>query len=102
MPFTVEPGAPWHDFSAGDGRVWAGSRHLGGIRLAIWGEKDRFLPPNRSAAVLKRLLTGVEIDLTTEVFPGVGHIMTRVGDNEVAPEYDKIVAAWLSSKIRHP
>jgi len=69
--------------------------------LAIWGENDRFLPPNRSAAVLKRLLAGVEIDLTTEIIPGVGHIMTRAGENEIAPEYDKIVAAWLSSKIRY-
>jgi len=69
--------------------------------LAVWGENDRFLPPHRSAAVLKRLLAGVGIDLTIEIIPGAGHIMTRAGENEVAPEYDKIVAAWLSSKIRH-
>jgi len=69
--------------------------------LAVWGENDRFLPPHRSAAVLKRLLTEVGIDLTIEIIPGAGHIMTRAGENEVAPEYDKIVAAWLSSKIRY-
>jgi pimeloyl-ACP methyl ester carboxylesterase len=68
--------------------------------LAVWGEKDRFLPPHPSAAVLKRLLSGVGTDLTIEIIPGAGHTMTRAGENEVAPEYDKIVAAWLSSKIR--
>ncbi len=69
--------------------------------LAVWGENDRFLPPHRSAAVLKRLLSGVGIDLTTEIITGVGHIMTRAGEKEVASEYDKIIAAWLSSKIRY-
>jgi len=71
--------------------------------LAAWGENDRFLPPHRSAAVLKHLLSRAGIDLTIEIIPEAGHIMTRAGEKEIAPEYDKIVAAWLSSKIRpHP
>lgn len=32
---------------------------------------------------------------------GVEHIMTRAGENDIVPEYEKIVAVWLSAKIRY-
>lgn len=68
--------------------------------LALWGENDRFLPPHRSAAVLKRLLQEGKTALTTAIIPGVGHILTSSGNVDIASDYSKILADWTAAKIR--
>ena len=79
------------------------SAELSGVRspvLAIWGENDLFLPPHRSAAVLRRLLQGTKIDLTIEILPGIGHTMAYSGQTDISPKYTEIVKDWLKAKVR--
>ena len=68
--------------------------------LALWGENDRFLPPHRSAAVLKQLLLEGKTELTMAILPGVGHILTSSGNVDIASEYSKILADWMAAKVR--
>jgi pimeloyl-ACP methyl ester carboxylesterase len=70
--------------------------------LAIWGENDSFLPPRRSAMMLKKYLTGANHpDFEIKIFENASHFLTVPGSrDEFVPGYlDKLVA-WLNKHTR--
>ncbi len=70
--------------------------------LALWGEKDNFLPPQRSAATLKRLLVRGGQDLTVEIIPRASHTMTYSGSNDFAGGYTSLMVDWLKARFGIP
>lgn len=67
--------------------------------LAVWGENDEFLPPRRSAAFLKSCLSraGHE-DMTLQIVPNAGHILTR-GDSRFADGFPDLLTEWLLKRF---
>jgi pimeloyl-ACP methyl ester carboxylesterase len=65
--------------------------------LAIWGEEDSFLPPNRSAARLKMYLAEANHqDFSTVVLEDASHFLTVPGSkDEFAPGYLETMMSWV-------
>jgi len=69
--------------------------------LAIWGARDRFVPVNRSAAVLRDCMSGAgNADVTAMTIPGASHILTVPGtDLEFAGGYPKVMTDWIAARF---
>lgn len=86
-------------FAAGD---WHHNRYeLGAcprIRipvLAIWGERDLYVPVNRSATVLGDCLAD-NADVTLTIIPGASHLITIPGVGLELPEgYMQGMVDWI-------
>ena len=70
--------------------------------LAIWGEKDNYLPPHRSAATLKHLLSKSTHDLTLKIIPEASHILTFPGIDDLGKDYSLFMIDWLKARFRLP
>jgi len=69
--------------------------------LAVWGENDEFLPPNRSAAFLKSCLSRAgHKDATFRIVPSASHILTRgADDGRFADGFPDLLTEWLSERF---
>jgi pimeloyl-ACP methyl ester carboxylesterase len=65
--------------------------------LAIWGQEDSFLPPNQSAARLKKYLIDTEHpDYEVIVFQNASHVLTLPGSrSEFVPNYLDTLVNWV-------
>lgn len=91
--------------AAGD---WHHSRHelraFARVRcpvLAIWGERDRFVPPGRSAAVLTECIARAQNeDVTIVTIPGASHRITVPGEGlKFAGDYPGLMVRWVLSRF---
>lgn len=69
--------------------------------LAIWGGEDSFLPPHRSAARLRGMLSSANHpDYEIEVFEGASHFLTRSGPtSEFVPGYIARMTTWIHEHV---
>jgi pimeloyl-ACP methyl ester carboxylesterase len=69
--------------------------------LAIWGEEDSFLPPNQSAARLKKyLMDSGRPDYEVIVFPDASHYLTAEGSmTDFVPGYFDTMATWINRRF---
>jgi len=65
--------------------------------LAIWGQEDTFLPPNQSAARLKKyLMDSDHPDYEVIVFQNASHVLTLPGSrSEFVPGYLDTMVNWV-------
>jgi len=68
--------------------------------LAIWGERDHYVPVNRSMAVFQECMTAADHkDATLIKIPGASHIMTVPGSrSEFAGNFPRVMMDWLGSR----
>jgi pimeloyl-ACP methyl ester carboxylesterase len=69
--------------------------------LAVWGEKDRFVPPERSAAWLREHLSGSpDRDVTIAVVPGANHfLMLETAGASGGDRYPDLLGIWLRRQV---
>lgn len=69
--------------------------------LAVWGSEDSFLPPDESAARLRRYMADAgHPDYEIVLFPGADHSLTVGGpSSEYAPGYLELLEGWLSQRL---
>ena len=69
--------------------------------LAIWGQEDSFLPPNQSAARLKKyLMDSNHADYEVIVFKNASHVLTVPGSREdFVPGYLDTMTNWLGRRF---
>ncbi len=68
--------------------------------LAIFGAADLLLPVDRSFAVYCHgLAQAGNADVTINVFPGAGHLITLSKGDELAPGYLELLAQWLTQRF---
>jgi pimeloyl-ACP methyl ester carboxylesterase len=69
--------------------------------LAIWGEEDSFLPPNQSAARLKKyLMDSNHPDYEVIVFQNASHFLTAPGSTaDFVPGYLDTMASWVNGRF---
>jgi pimeloyl-ACP methyl ester carboxylesterase len=91
-------------YASGD--FWNGPRETrianpGCPVLAIWGDRDEFLPPHRCAASLRERLSRTEgLDLTIKMVPNATHSLTRTTRNlEFVEGYPDMITEWLKQKL---
>lgn len=69
--------------------------------LAVWGSEDHTVPAAESMTTVQRALDRAgNNDYTLRVFPGVGHALSRSGDDfsgatEIVPEFFDLVGQWV-------
>ncbi len=66
--------------------------------LALWGENDSFLPPRRSAMMLKKYLTGANHPaFEIKIFKDASHFLTLPGTGEgFIPGYLEKMVDWIN------
>ncbi len=69
--------------------------------LAVWGERDEFLPPRRSASFLKqRLREGGNEDVTLRIVEDASHILTKVEDpDRFCDGYPDMLSEWIAERF---
>lgn len=69
--------------------------------LAIWGERDRFVPWNRSLAVFKNCMDQAgHDDVTLLTFPGASHMITLPGKGlEFIGGYPAVMTDWIMKRF---
>jgi len=68
--------------------------------LAIWGERDNFLPPNRSKAVFEYCMSkSRNNDVTTLKIRGANHIMKAAEGNDFTEQYLEVMREWVNGRL---
>jgi alpha-beta hydrolase superfamily lysophospholipase len=72
--------------------------------LAIWGERDHYVPSHRSAAGFRDCMSDANNeDVTITIVPGASHLITVPGSRfEIAGEYPEIMSDWLVARFDVP
>jgi pimeloyl-ACP methyl ester carboxylesterase len=69
--------------------------------LAIWGEKDRFIPSYRSSALFRNCMSEAgNPDVTCKILPGASHLISIPGERfRLAEGYPQVMVNWVVSKF---
>lgn len=69
--------------------------------LAIWGERDRFVPPGRSAALFGICMSETDNrDVTLMIVPGASHLISIPGERfAFAERYPQVMIDWVLSRF---
>jgi pimeloyl-ACP methyl ester carboxylesterase len=69
--------------------------------LALWGEKDRFVPVRRSAVVFRHCMASTKNeDVTCKILPGASHLLTRPGTFlDFTKDYPQVMADWIRARF---